>query len=156
MNYSVERFKPSDWEEIEVRPEAAADFVLTKTELIWKEVCTNGMPFFTLRADGKVIFIYGFTYGGMYTYHPAVIMSKDAVKHVKKIVTLCYEYFATYVPRTCRRMESYCDIMDTKAVAFAKHFGFDVIGIRHNATAEGHDQVILERLTTVDHRKKQR
>lgn len=156
MNYSVEKFKVSDWDEIDIREEAKADFEAIKKETVFKEVYTNGMPFFTLRADGKVVFIYGFMYGGMGTYHPAIMASKDLRRHIRKVVELCYEYFATYVPRSCRRMEAYCDIMDSKANALAKHFGFDVIGIRHNATAEGHDQMILERLTTVDHRKVQR
>lgn len=153
MNYKVERFKTSDWYEIDIREEAKADYELAKKEFIYKEAYTNGMPFFTLRADGKVVFIYGFMYGGMGTYHPTVMVSKDIRRHLRKMITLCYEYFATYVPRTCRRMEAYCDIMDEKAIALAKHFGFSIIGIRHNATAEGHDQVILERLTTIDHRK---
>lgn len=153
MQYSIERFKVSDWDEIDIREDAKADFDLMRKELIFKEVYTNGMPFFTLRADGKVVFIYGFMYGGMGTYHPAVMASKDLHKHTRKVVQLCYDYFATYVPRSCRRMEAYCDIMDTRAVALAKRFGFDVIGIRHNATAEGHDQVILERMTSVDPRK---
>ena len=43
--------------------------------------------------------------------------------------------------------------MDKKAIRLAKHFGFSIIGIRHYATAEGHDQVILERLLCIDHRK---
>jgi len=53
-------------------------------------------------------------------------------------------------------MEAYCDIMDVKAVRLAKHFGFDVVGIRHNASAAGNDQVILERLTWCDIRKTRR
>jgi hypothetical protein len=153
MNYSVERFKVSDWDEIDIREEAKADFEVSRREAVIKEVYTNGMPFFTLRADGKVIFIYGFMYGGMGTYHPAVMASKDLRKHTRKVIQLCYDYFATYVPSSCRRMEAFCDIMDTTAVNFAKKFGFNIIGIRHNATAEGHDQVILERLTLADPRK---
>lgn len=156
MQYSIEKFHTDHWYEIEPRPEAAADLEAIRKEIIFKEVYTGGMPFFTLRADGKIVVIYGFMYSGNGTYHPAVIASKDISKHKKKVIKLFYEYFATYVPRNCRRMETYCDIMDVKAVRLARHFGFDIIGIRHNASAAGHDQVILERLTTVDHRKIQR
>lgn len=153
MPYSIEQFNPKHWNEVEPRPEAAADLEAIKKEVIFKEIFTGGMPFFTLRYKGEIIVIYGFMYSGNGTFHPAVIAGKNIHKHVKKVVTLFYEYFATYVPRSCRRMETYCDIMDTKAVRLAQHFGFVPIGIRHNASAEGHDQIIFERLTNVDHRK---
>jgi hypothetical protein len=153
MSYSVERFKLSDWDDLVPRPEAAADFEVIKNEIIFKEAYTNGMPFFTLRYNGEIIVVYGFMYAGMGTYFPAVVAGCNMHKHVRKVLTLFYEYFATYVPRDCRRMEAYCDIMDVKAVTLAKHFGFDVVGIRHNATASGNDQVILERLVLMDPRK---
>lgn len=153
MQYSLVKFDPKDWHEIEPREEAAADLEALKSEAIFKEIYTGGMPFFTLRYGEEIIVIYGFMYSGNGTFHPAIIPGKNLHKHTKKIVKLFYEYFATYVPRMCRRMETYCDIMDTKAIRLAKHFGFEVIGIRHNASAAGHDQVILERLTTMDPRK---
>lgn len=153
MPYSVERFKVSDWKEIEVRDEARADFEVTTKEVIFNEIFTNGAPFFTVRYNGKVIACYGFSYGGMGTYFPCICADKTLYKHAKKMVKLFYEYFATYVPRNCKRLEAYCDIEDKKAMNLAKHFGFSIIGIRHNATVEGHDQAIFERLTTIDHRK---
>lgn len=156
MKYRVDKFKLSDWNEIKPRPEAAADLEVIKTEVIFNDVYTNGMPFFTLRADDEIIVVYGFMYAGNGTYMPAVIAGENLHKHVKKVIKLFYEYFATYVPRTCRRMEAYCDIMDEKAIRLAKHFGFEIVGIRHYATADGHDQAILERLTLVDPRKKRR
>lgn len=152
-NYTIERFKTSDWDEINVREEALADFELTRKEIIFNEIFTNGAPFFTLRYKGKVIFIYGISYGGMYTYYPCVIADKEAKNHTCKITKAIYDYFAFYVPKSCRRLEAYCDIMDKKAVRLAKHFGFSIIGIRHYATAKGHDQVIMERLTCMDPRK---
>ena len=156
MKYRVDRFKVSDWDEIVPRPEAAADLENIKKEVIFNDVYTNGMPFFTLRADDEIIVIYGFMYEGCGSYMPAVIAGENLHKHVKKIIKLFYEYFATYVPSNCRRMEAYCDIMDEKAIRLAKHFGFEIVGIRHYATASGHDQAILERLTLPDPRKKRR
>lgn len=155
-NYTIERFKKEDWYEIEPRPEGKATLEAIRKEAIFNDVYTKGMPFFTLRADGEIIVIYGFMYGGCDTFHPAVIAGKNIRKHVIKVIKLFYDYFATYVPRSCRRMEAYCDIMDSKAMNLAKHFGFDVVGIRHNASAEGHDQAILERLVLIDHRKIER
>ena len=153
MSYSVTKFKISDWYDIEPREEAKDDLEAIKKEVIYNDVYTNGMPFFTLRYNNEIIVIYGFMYGGCGSYFPAVIAGKNMHKHLRKVIPLFYEYFATYVPRTCRRMEAYCDIMDTKALTLAKHFGFDIIGIRHCSSAAGHDQAILERLTLVDHRK---
>lgn len=152
-NYTVDKFKTSDWNEVEVRPEAQDDFELTKKEMIYKEVFTNGAPFFTFRCNGEVMAIYGFSYGGMYTYYPFIIASKYLYKHTRKMVELIYDYFAFYVPKSCRRLEAYCDIMDKKAVRLAQHFGFSIIGIRHYASANGHDQVIMERLMNMDPRK---
>lgn len=156
MKYRVDRFKLSDWDEIKPRPEAAADLEVIKTEVIFNDVYTNGMPFFTLRADDEIIVVYGFMYAGNGTYMPAVVAGENLHKHVKKVIKLFYEYFATYVPANCRRMEAYCDIMDEKAIRLAKHFGFEIVGIRHYATADGHDQAIMERLLLMDPRKKRR
>lgn len=156
MKYRVDKFKPLDWHEIIPRPEAAADLEVIKREFIFKDAYTNGMPFFTLRADDEIIAIYGFMYEGGGSYMPAVIPGQNLHKHTKKVIKLFYEYFATYVPRDCRRMEAYCDIMDEKAIRLAKHFGFEIVGIRHYATAEGHDQAIMERLLLMDPRKQRR
>ena len=153
MNYSIEKFKISDWEEIDVRDEAKADFEVLKHEIIYNEIFTNGAPFFTFRCDNKVLAIYGFSYGGMYTYYPCIVADKELHKHTRKMVELIYDYFAYYVPKNCRRLEAYCDIMDKKAIRLAQHFGFSIIGIRHYASAEGHDQAIMERLTFTDPRK---
>lgn len=156
MKYSVERFKWSDLEELIPRSEAAADLEIIKKEVIFNDVYTNSMPFFTLRADDEVIVVYGFMYSGCGTYMPSVIAGQNLHKHTKKVIKLFYEYFATYVPSDCRRMEAYCDIMDEKAIRLAKHFGFEIVGIRHYATADGHDQAILERLLLIDPRKQRR
>lgn len=153
MSYSITKFKTEDFKEIDVRKEAKADFDIMSKEIIYNEIFTNGNPFFTVRYNNEVIAIYGFSYGGMGTYFPCVVASKNLHKHVFKIVKLFYEYFALYVPKTCRRLEAYCDIMDKKAIRLAEHFGFSITGIRHYASAEGHDQVILERLMCMDHRK---
>ena len=152
-NYSVDRFKVSDWDELEVRDEAKDDFELIKKEVIFNEVFTNGAPAFTLRCNGKALAVYGFSYGGMYTYYPFIVADKELHKHTRKLVALIYEYFSVYVPKNCRRLEAYCDIMDKKAVRLAQHFGFSIIGLRHYASAKGHDQVIMERLTFTDPRK---
>lgn len=156
MKYRVDKFKLSDWNEIVPRPEAAADLEAIKREVIFNDVYTNGMPFFTLRADDEIIVVYGFMYSGCGTYMPAVIAGENLHKHVKKVIKLFYEYFAVYIPRDCRRMEAYCDIMDEKAIRLAKHFGFEITGIRHYATAAGHDQAIMERLLLMDPRKERR
>jgi len=152
-NYTITRFKVSDWDEIDVRDEAKADFDMIRKEIIFNEIFTNAAPFYTLRCDNKVIFIWGISYGGMYSYFPCIVASKEAGKHARKIRNLIYDYFAFYVPKTCRRLEAYCDIMDKKAVRLAQYFGFSIIGIRHYASAEGHDQVILEKLMLMDPRK---
>ena len=47
MKYSVERFKISDWYDIDPRPEAKDDLEAIKKEVIYNDVYTNGMPFFT-------------------------------------------------------------------------------------------------------------
>ena len=153
MSYSVTPFKLEDWENIEVRDEAKADFLMIKNEIIYNEIFTNGAPFFTVRYNDKVLAVYGFSYGGMGTYFPCIVASKDLHKHVHKMVRLFYDYFAMYVPKDCRRMEAYCDIMNKKAIRLAQHFGFSIIGLRLYASAEGHDQIILERLNCTDHRK---
>ena len=148
MNYRVDKFTVQDWYELEPREEVKATLEELKKEAIFKDSYTNGMPFFTVRVDDKIIAIYGMMDGGCGTYLPSILASKYISKYTKLIIKLFYEYFALYVPKSCRRMEAFCDIMDVKAIRLAKHFGFDVIGIRHNASAEGHDQVIMERLTT--------
>ena len=153
MQYSITRFKTDDWYEIEPREEAAADLEAIRKEVIYNDVYTNGMPFFTVRADDEIIVIYGFIYAGCGSYMPCVIAGKNMHKHVRKVMALFYEYFATYVPKDCRRLEAYCDIMDEKALRLARHFGFDVVGIRHYASAAGHDQAILERLVLHEIRK---
>lgn len=153
MGYSIERFKKSDWDEIEVRDEASADFNIIKKEVIFNEIYTNGAPFFTLRYDNKVLACYGISYGGLGTYFPCICASKDLYKHKIKMIKLFYDYFATYIPKNCRRLEAYCDIMDEKAMRLARHFGFEIIGIRHYASAEGHNQAIFERIMCFDHRK---
>lgn len=153
MQYSIEKFKLEDWEEIEPREEVIPDLLAAKEETIFKEVYLNGMPFFTYRQDGKIIMIYGMLYEGCGTYVPSIIISKYINKYMKTAIKLLYEYYATYVGKNVRRLEAYCDIMDVKAIRLAQHFGFQIIGIRHHATAEGHDQAILERLTTCDPRK---
>ena len=153
MQYSLDRFKREDLYEIEPREELIEDLEAAKNEAIINDIYTNGMPFFTLRANGKIIVIYGFVYTGCGTYMPTVVASKYTHNHIRKVIQIFYDYFATYVPKDCRRLEAYCDIMDEKALRLAKHFGFDVVGIRHNASADGHDQAILERLTRCDIRK---
>lgn len=153
MRYRVDAFKLSDWDDINPREELKASLASLKKDVTYAEAYTRGMPFFTLRADDEIIVIYGMMYGGDGTFIPSVLPSKNMHKHAKKVIKLFYEYFATYVPRNARRLEAYCDIMDTKALTLAKHFGFDLIGIRHYASAEGHDQAILERLVLCDVRK---
>lgn len=67
---------------------------------------------------------------------------------------LLYAYYNEYTnAKEIRRLEAKCDIEDPGAIRLARHFGFDIIGIRHNASAEGHDQVIMERLVNCDPRK---
>lgn len=157
MQYKIDAFKIQDWFDIDPRDEVAADLESIRQDVpFFKEIYTGGAPFFTLRYGDEIIMIYGFLYSGNGSYHPSLIPSKNISKHKKIAVKLIHEYFATYVPRTCRRLETYCDIMDTKAIRLAKHFGFDIIGIRHSASANGHDQAIMERLTFVDPRKVQR
>lgn len=153
MHYKIEAFKLSDWDEIEPREELKAQLASLKKDVTYAEIYERGMPFFTLRADDEIIVIYGMMWGGDGTFIPAVLAGKNMHKHLRKVIPLFYEYFATYVPRKARRLEAYCDIMDTKAMTLAKHFGFDIIGIRHYASAEGHDQAILERLVLCDSRK---
>lgn len=153
MQYSLERFKNEELFEIEPREELAKDLEAAQNEAILNDVYTNGMPFFTLRADGKIIVIYGFVYVGCGTYMPMVIASKYIHKHIRKVIQVFYEYFATYVPKDCRRLEAYCDIMDEKALRLARHFGFDIIGIRHYASARGNDQAILEKMVLHEIRK---
>ena len=153
MQYSVDKFKHADLHEIEVRDELIEDLEAAKNEAIINDMYTNGMPFFTLRADGKIIVIYGFVYTGCGTYMPTVVASKYTYQHRRKVIQVFYDYFATYVPHNCRRLEAYCDIMDEKALRLARHFGFDLIGIRHNASARGNDQAILEKMTLHDIRK---
>ena len=55
MQYSLERFKNEELFEIEPREELAKDLEAAQKEAILNDVYTNGMPFFTLRADGKII-----------------------------------------------------------------------------------------------------
>lgn len=153
MQYSVDKFKWEDLFDIEPREELEDDLRAAQEEAIINDVYTNGMPFFTLRADGRIIIIYGFVYTGCGTYMPTVVASKYTHKHTRKVIQVFYDYFATYVPKDCRRLEAYCDIMDEKALRLAKHFGFDLIGIRHNASARGNDQAILEKMTLHDIRK---
>lgn len=153
MRYNITRFVESDWYEIEPREEARASLEAVKSECIFKETYLNGMPFFTYRQDGKVIMIYGIVYQGCGTYMPAVLPSKYIRKYAKTAIKLLFDYYAMYVPRNVRRLEAHCDIMDREAIRLAEHFGFSIIGIRHNASAEGHDQLIMERLVACDPRK---
>ena len=153
MQYSVDRFKREDFNEIEPREELIEDLEAAKNEAIINDVYTNGMPFFTLRADGEIIAIYGFIYVGCGTYMPNLLAGKNMHRHIRRVMHAFYEYFATYVPKDCRRLEAYCDIMDEKALRLAKHFGFDIIGIRHYASARGNDQAILEKMVLHEIRK---
>ena len=153
-NETVERFKLQDWDDIEPREELKYQLAeLKEDSKFYKEVWTMGMPFFTYRYKGEVLAIYGMTYHGAGTYVPSVILSKNIGVRVKTVFKLMQDYYAMYVARNARRLEASCDIMDEKAIRLAKHFGFSPIGIRHYASAEGHDQVIMERLVLVDPRK---
>lgn len=153
MNYRIDAFKISDWDEIEPREELKVSLENLKKEAVYADVYSKGMPFFTCRIDGKVVAIYGMLFGGEGTYMPSVLVCKDIDRYKKTVIKLFFDYFATYVPRMARRLEAYCDIMDKKAIRLAKHFGFEIVGIRHYASPEGHDQVIMERLVCSDVRK---
>lgn len=153
MQYSITKFKLSDLDEMDPREESVSDWQQLKKEKIYQEIYLKGMPFFTLRADGEVILIYGFMYAGCDTFVPSALFSKTASKHTKRILKSFYEYYGTYIPKSVRRLEVCCDIMDVKAIRFAQHFGFDIVGIRHGATPEGHDQALMERLMYYDVRK---
>lgn len=153
MSCNVTKFVLSDWDDIEARTELIPALTSAKDEAVWKEVYTNGMPFFTYRENDVIIMIYGMIYAGSGTYIPTLVASKYIKKYAKTAIKLLYDYYATYVPIKVKRLEAYCDVTDSQALRLASHFGFSAIGIRHNATVDGHDQVILERLVSLDHRK---
>ena len=153
MSCSVTRFKVQDWDEIVTRPEARESLESLKKEAIWEEVYTKGMPIFTYREDEGIVMIYGMLYMGCGTFMPVIVAGELMARHAKTVIKLLWQYYATYVPANARRLEAYCDIMDVKAVRLTERFGFTPIGIRHNSSVEGHDQVIMERLVNCDARK---
>lgn len=151
-NLDVQRFKVSDWYDIDPREENKEDLETLKSNIEWEKLYLR-VPFFTYRHEGEIIMIYGMIYAGCGTYTPAIILSKHAKKYKISIIKLLYAYYNEYTRTDVRRLEAQCDVQDAEAIRLAKHFGFDIIGIRHMAAANWHDQVVLERLVLHDARK---
>lgn len=152
-NYEVRKFKKQDWFDIEPKEEARASLEFMRKNYDYEAIFTKMMPFFTFLVDGEIILIYGCMDGGCRTYYPMLIPGKNITKYKKTVVNLCYQYYAKYIPVHVTRLEAYCDLEDPATVRFAKYFGFDIVGIRHAGSAEGHDQAIMERLMFYDKRK---
>ena len=57
-----------------------------------------------------------------------------------------YDYAKKFVGNDVRRLEAYVSATDEKANRLVKFFGFEPIGFRRQAGADGGDQVIYERL----------
>lgn len=146
MSYNIVALKPEHFDLIDVRDELKPELDFIKQSSAMKEVYFKGAPFFSLMKEDKILMIYGFFNSGYGTYLPMALASKGLDKHKFAMVRCIYDYVETFIGKDIRRFEITCTLSDNSAVALAKFFGFETVGIRRCASILGEDQVILERL----------
>lgn len=104
------------------------------------------LPIFTLFADDKPVMLYGMSNNGFGTYTVMVFASEGVDKCTHTMVRCLYKYVEDFVGSDVRRFEAHVSMIDEPAKRLAKFFGFELIGIRRQATPNGDDQGIYERL----------
>lgn len=134
------------FEKFKVRKECEAevDFLFNNKEI--QKIWVGLLAVFTLFYDDEPIMIYGMQNSGLGTYYPMVYASKDLDKHSFAVIRCLYDYAKKFVGNDVRRLEAYVSATDEKANRLVKFFGFEPIGFRRQAGADGGDQVIYERL----------
>lgn len=146
MPYKVLRFKMSHLEDFKPRKEQIVDLEAFRECKITRESWIRRFESFTLFYEDKPIMIYGFMSGGYGTYYPVILSSEDIDKHRFAVIRCLYDCAEKYVGSDVRRFEAYVNAEDKKANRFARYFGFEPVGIRRQASVDGKDQIIYERL----------
>lgn len=146
MSYTVRRFRLTDLDDLDVRPELAKDLDFIKKDEALKQLYTKIATCFSLKKDGITVAIYGCYNTGYGTYIPLLLASKDIDKHKFAMIRCFYAYVEKYVGKDVTRFEAYATINDTNALRLIDFLGFSIVGIRRCASVTGEDQVICERL----------
>lgn len=146
MRYRVVKFKEEHFNTFDVRDEQRADLECLLAHPEWKRLWEGSLPMFTLFADDKPIMIYGMAASGIGTYFPQAFVGKGIYKHVRAVVRCMYDYVEKFVGDDVRRLEAAVAVDDKQAQRFVEFFGFEPIGYRRQATIEGKDQILYERL----------
>lgn len=134
------------FDNFDVRDEVKAevDIIMRYKDVQNDWVCKA--PVFTLFYNDKPIMIYAMFPDLMGTYIVTVYAGKGMDKHVHAMVRCIYKYVDEFVGDDVRRFEAYTACTDKQTLRLAKFFGFEIVGFRRQAGADGSDQVILERL----------
>ena len=146
MSYRIEKFNMSHFDNFDYRDEVAAEVELLKGYEEMQKYWTFVLPLFTLLYENKPVMIYGMQSSGTGTYVPMVYAAKSIDKHTFRVIRCLYKYVEDFVGTDIRRFEAYVSATDYKTQKLAKFFGFEPIGFRRQAGADGGDQVIYERL----------
>lgn len=146
MPYRVVKFNRSHFDNFDVRDEQKMDLECLLSHNDWKKMWEGELPMFTLFYDDKPLMMYGMQNSGIGTYFPQAFVGKDIYKHTRAVVRCLYDYVEKFVGKDVRRLEAYVAVDDIKAQRLVEFFGFEVIGYRRQATIDGKDQIIYERL----------
>lgn len=144
--YRIEKFKKEHLVTFDIRSELSSEIAFFKDNEHLQELWQFKMSIFTLLYDNKPILIYGMQSLGTGTYFPMVYAGKGIDKHKFAVVRCIYDYVEKFVGKDVRRFEASVDATDKKANRLVRFFGMEPIGIRRQATLDGNDQIIYERL----------
>lgn len=146
MPYSERDFQEEDLRKVCKYENQIEEIEYVQGNPIELEIYNSTPKFRTLLYNDEIVCIFGCPYGGYRTYIPALIPGQCMKRHLRRVITFLYKYFLTHIPMDVQRLEAAIDAEDKVALRFAQYFGFDIIGLRHQACVNGHDQVVVERL----------
>lgn len=145
MRYSVKKFKMEHLNGFKHRSEQVPELEYLKAKDTYQDLWEHKLPIFTLFADKEPILIYGMcAYLGTYT--PMVFAAEGIDKHRFYVVRCLYDYVEKFVGDDVRRFEATVLATDKKANRLAQFFGFEAVGIKRQASIDGQDQILYERL----------
>ena len=144
--YRIEKFNAEHIDTFDVREEIYSEILFFKKNKDLQALWQYKLPILTLFYKDKPILIYGMQSAGTGTYFPMAYAGKGIDKHKFAVVRCIYDYADKFVGNDVRRFEASVDALDKKANRFVRFFGMEPIGIRRQATLDGNDQIIYERL----------
>lgn len=145
-HYRIEKFKKEHFDKFDIRKEILSEVLFFKESKYLQELWQYKLPVLTLFYKNKPILIYGMQNAGTGTYFPMAYAGRGIDKHKFAVIRCIYDYVDRFVGNDVRRFEASVDALDKKANRFVKFFGMEPIGIRRQATLDGNDQIIYERL----------